>query len=204
MTQMVIRQTLYSISREVRTELIRKSIHLSIALVPFVAAVIGTAATLALLAFGTLFYSYAEYKRQLGIATPIITRITELSSRKRDLNTFVLGPVTLGVGAMLALLLYPNPAATIAIYALAFGDGFAALVGKVFGRITVPGTGGKTFEGSLACFTAVTIGAWAVTPDPRVALSAGISATLLEALPSNDADNIILPIGTGLVATLLM
>lgn len=204
MMQLVIRQQLYSISREVRTELIRKSIHLSIALVPFVVEIFGTATTLALLAAGTVFYSYAEYRRRLGFTTPIITRITELSSRKRDLNTFVLGPVTLGLGAMLAILLYPNPAATIAIYALAFGDGFAALIGRVFGRLPIIGTGGKTFEGSMACFVAVMIAAWVVIPDPRLVVSVAIAATLLEMMPSNDADNLILPFGTGLVATLLL
>jgi dolichol kinase len=36
---------------------------------------------------------------------------------------------------MLSLLLYPDPAASIAIYALAFGDGLASLVGKLVGRI---------------------------------------------------------------------
>lgn len=204
MMQLAIRQQLYTISRDVKVELIRKSIHLSIAFVPLVVAIFGTAVTLALLALGTVFYSYAEHRRQLGFTTPIITRITELSSRQRDLNTFVLGPVTLGLGAMLALLLYPSPVATISIFALAFGDGFAALFGKLFGRMTIVGTGGKTFEGSLACFAAVTFVAWLVIPDPRLALATGISATLLEMLPSNDGDNLILPVGTGLVATLLI
>lgn len=204
MMQLVIRQQLYSISREVRTELIRKSIHLSIALVPFVVEIVGTAMTIALLAVGTVVYSYAEYRRRLGFTIPIITRITELSSRKRDLNTFVLGPVTLGLGAMLALLLYPNPAATIAIYALAFGDGFAALIGRIFGRVPISGTGGKTFEGSMACLVAVMVAVWLVVPDPRLVLSVAIAATLLEMMPSNDADNLILPMGTGLVATFLL
>ena len=204
MVQLVVQQRLHSISREVRTELIRKSIHLSIALVPSVVALIGTPATLAMLALGTVFYSYAEFRRRLGINTPIITRITELSSRKRDLRGFVLGPVTLGLGAMLALLLYPNPAATLAIYALAFGDAMAALFGKLIGRVKIPGTGGKTVEGSLACLLAVTVVSYTVVPDLRLSLSVGIAASLLEVMPSKDADNFILPIGTGLLATFMM
>ena len=174
------------------------------ALVPFVANAVCTASTLGLLAAGTVFYAYAETRRNAGVTIPIITRITELSSRKRDLNRFVLGPITLGIGAMLALLLYPNPAATIAIYALAFGDGFASLFGKIFGKLRIPATGGKTILGSLAWATAVTISTYAVVPVPHIVIPTAIGATLLEVLPTGDADNLILPVGVGLVASILI
>ena len=204
MDQLVLRRRIYSISRELQTELIRKSIHLSIALVPVVAGTIGTAATLALLAAGTVLYTYAEVQRHAGVSVPIISRITELAARQKDLNRFVLGPVTLGIGAMLALLLYPNPAATIAIFALAFGDGVASLFGKIFGRIRIPFTGGKTVEGSVACATAVAVSTYAVIPHPAIVVTVTVGATLLEVLPTGDADNLILPVGVGLVATFLV
>ncbi len=204
MISLVLKQRLFVLSRELQTEMIRKSIHISIALVPSVVALFGTGITLIMLAFGTVFYCVAEYGRHRGIATPIVSRITELASRRRELNTFVLGPVTLGLGAMLALLLYPNPAATVAIYALAFGDALAALVGKLIGTLRIPGTGGKTAEGSIACVFAVTLAAFIVVQDLRIAIVAGVSAALLEMLPSNDADNLILPAGTGLIVTSML
>ena len=63
--------------------------------------------------------------------------------------------------------------------------------------------GGKSVEGSLTCFLAVLCSAYAVTGDaPRSALIAGI-ATVTEALPSKDADNILLPTVVGLAAVFI-
>lgn len=203
MNQVLLQQRIHGVSQELQTELIRKSIHLSIAFVPAIAGTIGTGMTLALLAVGTLVYTVAEVQRHAGRTVPIISRITELSSRQRDHDRFVLGPITLGVGAMLALLLYPNPAASIAIYALAFGDGLASLFGKIFGRIRIPFTGGKTVEGSLACATAVGLATYLVVPSPVVVAAVVVGATVLEAMPTGDADNLILPVGVGLIASFM-
>lgn len=200
----------FSIGRELKTELIRKSIHLLIATVPLSAAVVGPFPTMILLALGTLVYSYAEVLRQRGLRIPIISRVTELASRKRDLGHFVLGPVTLGIGAMLALMLYPEPAAGIAIYALAFGDGLASVVGKLFGRIGIPMTRGKTIEGTLTCVLAVFLTSYLLlgtngsSPYLTALTAVGIAvvAGVVEALPLDDADNLALPIVVGLVAHL--
>jgi dolichol kinase len=125
-----------------------------------------------------------------------------MASRSRDENRFVMGPVTLGMGALLALLFYPSPAASIAIYSLAFGDGFASLVGKLFGRVRPAFLCGKSVEGSLACFVAVLISAWRVSWDLRIALAAAITATVVEAMPLEDYDNLALPVTVGLIVHL--
>lgn len=204
MQEVALQHSQRSVTRELHTELIRKTIHLSIAFTPAVASVFGTTITLALLALGTLVYTAAETQRRHGTAVPIISRLTVLSSRGKDWNQFVLGPITLGMGAMLALLLYPNPAASIAIYALAFGDGLASFAGKLYGHTRIPGTGGKTLEGSLTCATAVATSTYLVYPEPRVIAITTIGATILEALPTGDADNLILPVGVGLIVSLLV
>ena len=183
-------------------ELIRKSLHMLIALVPGIATVAGVMPTLAILALGVLVYSGAEYARLQGRSVLVISTITVLASRPRDRGHFVAGPVTLGVGAMLALLLYPAPAAFLAIYALAFGDGVASLAGRAFGRTRIlPGT---SLEGTLACFAAVFAAAVALTGDAGIAFTIALTATVLEALPTDDMDNIIIPVGVGMVATLLL
>jgi hypothetical protein len=71
---------------------------------------------------------------------------------------------------MLSLLLYPEPAAAIAIYALAFGDGISSVVGKLIGKIRIPFSGGKTLAGSTACFLAVLASTYAVTADARISV----------------------------------
>lgn len=189
---------------ELRTELIRKSIHALIALIPSIAAVVGAEAALGVLAAGSIVYTYAETMRRSGHQILIISRITALASRRRDLDRFVLGPLTLALGAMMALMLYPATIAAIAIYALAFGDGLSSVVGKFWGRTVLPLTGGKTLEGSLSCMLAVLITTYAVTGRPMESIAIAVSATLLEALPTKDMDNFILPVGVGAVATIVM
>jgi phytol kinase len=184
-------------------EIVRKSLHLLIALVPLLAAV-DQQATMMILGGGTLFYVLAENLRLAGRTVFIVSDLTVIASRPREAGRFVLGPVTLGTGAMLALLLYPSQAATIAIYALAFGDGLASLVGRLFGGWRLPLGGRKTVAGSLACFLAVLLVSQRLLGDLRLALPIALAATLIEALPAGDFDNLLLPVGTGYIASKLL
>ncbi len=190
-------------SRELQVEFFRKGIHIFIAVVPFLAS-LDITLTMAILGAGTIIYTYAEHLRIQGREIALISAMTSAASRPRDMGRFVLGPVTLGLGAMIALLLYPEPAASVAIYALAFGDGFSSIIGKMVGRWRIPLTGGKTLAGSAACFSAVFLVVLRLTGKPAVAALLGGAATLLEALPTGDLDNILLPVGTGFLASQLL
>ena len=186
---------------ELKTEIIRKSIHFLIALSPSMAA-IKKPFTVIFLMIGTLGYTIMETLRLSGVKVPVISSLTGMASRSRDIGRFVMGPVTLGLGSLLALLLYPSPAAAIAIYALAFGDGFASLVGRFFGKWRPAFLCGKSVEGSFACFTAVLLSAYAVSGNLQIALTAAITAMAVEALPLEDYDNLVLPITVGLAVQL--
>jgi dolichol kinase len=194
-------RSVFQITPDLQTELIRKSLHMLIALIPAIATVIGASGALTMLAAGTVFYTYAETLRKRGGSVFIVSRVTMLAARPRDAERFVLGPVTLGLGAMLALILYPAPAASLAIYALAFGDGLASLAGKAFGSIRIPGTRGKTLEGFAVGFAAVFVIALAFYSNPWFALTVAGAAALIELIPAGDADNIILPTFVGLLAS---
>jgi len=180
-----------------KTEVIRKAIHFLIALCPSMAAV-NKPLTVFILIVGTLGYTLMEYLRLSGVRVPVISSITSMASRARDNGRFVMGPVTLGFGALLALLLYPSVAAAIAIYALAFGDGIASLVGKFFGKWRPAFLFDKSVEGCIACFTVVLISALAVSGNVYVALTAAFIAMIVEALPLNDYDNLAIPVTVGL------
>jgi dolichol kinase len=188
---------------ELKTELIRKAIHFLIALSPSMAAV-NRSLTVGLLITGTMFYACMETLRLSGVQVPLISSITNMASRTRDRGRFVLGPITLGIGALLALLLYPSPAASIAIYAMAFGDGFASLIGKFFGRTRPSFLLGKSVEGSRACCAAVFFTAYRVSMNYRTAIFSALAATLVEALPLEDYDNVALPITAGFAAWLTL
>lgn len=188
---------------EIKTELVRKSIHLLIALSPALAAINYPLTVLALMT-GVLGYTAMELLRLLGVKVPLVSAITGMASRPRDMGRFVLGPVTLGFGALLALLLFPPPAAVIGIYALAFGDGFAGVAGKLFGRLRPAFLCGKSAEGSLACFSATFFSAWLVSRHYGVSLAAALTAAVVEALPLEDYDNIVLPVAVGAVVQMVL
>lgn len=187
---------------EIKTEIIRKAFHFLIAFVPTLAS-INLGMAIFLVAAGTAFYAFAELLRLSGREVFFISKITQTASRQRDMGRFVLGPVTLGLGALLALTFYPNPAAAVAIYALAFGDGCASLIGKTFGTVKLPLTGGKSLEGSLACFVAVFLSTYFCTRSLSGSLLVAAAATVIEAAPLKDFDNIAIPCVTGYLAVVL-
>lgn len=186
-----------------RGEMVRKSLHFLIALVPLLAAYSLTG-TLFLLAFGTLFYAVAETSRRRGRPVFVVSDLTLIASRSGEKGKFVLGPITLGLGAMLALILYPEPAASIAIFALAFGDGIASLAGKVLRGPAIPFTRGKTLSGTLACFVVVFIVTLKLTSRPVESLAIAAATAILEAIPAGNFDNMVVPFGVGLLATELL
>jgi dolichol kinase len=189
-------------SNRQQTELVRKGLHFLIGLVPFLAAV-DRVFTLILLGAGTFAYMAMELFRMRGGRIPFVSELTAFASRRRDQGRFVLGPVTLGLGAFISLLIFPPLPAAIAVFALAFGDGTASLAGKFIGRIRPPFLFGKSLEGSIACFLGTLLSAYPVTVHAgegswRTALIAACTATATEILPIRDWDNVIIPLAVGM------
>lgn len=180
-------------------EVFRKSIHLCSAFIPlFLSFYYWPVITLLCLALAG--YCLSEFARLKGIEVPVVSTITAVAARKRDENKFVLGPVTLVIGIIFSALLWEPEASRIGIYALAFGDGCASLVGKIWGRVHIPYTKGKTVAGSLSCFFAVFASSFAVTHNASLAFLLGIIATFVEVIPMTDFDNIVIPVLIGGVA----
>jgi len=190
-------------ANDIAKELFRKSIHLCSAFIPLLLNYFYWPVIIALSIIVTL-YSIAEFARINGKTVPIISAVTAAAARKRDENRFVLGPVTLSLGIILCALLCKPNAAAIGIYALAFGDGLASLAGKLFGKIHIPLTQGKTAAGSLTCFTAIFISSYLAGKDVRAALIIASVGMFIEVLPLKDFDNIIIPVVLGRLAQFLL
>ena len=184
-------------------ELFRKSIHICSSFVPLF---LGLAywLVIGLLIFAVTAYSVCEILRLKGYTIPLISKITEIAARKRDENRFVLGPVTLVLGILLAALALPLDCARIGIFALAFGDGLASLAGKLFGKVTIPGAGGKTVAGSLTCFLAVFVATFCCCQNCFVSLVVALCAMFIEVLPLADFDNLLIPICIGSIFKFLI
>jgi dolichol kinase len=176
-------------------EILRKSLHFLIGFSPLLAS-IDRLFAIALLAFGVVLYTVMEILRLKGVHVPLVSFITEQAMRERD-RGFVKGPVTLGMGALLSLALFSPPAASIAIYALAFGDGLSSLAGRLFGRLRPRFLFGKSVEGSIVCFAAVFSAAFLASRSALMSLCAAAAATIAEALPLKDWDNLAIPLATG-------
>ncbi len=179
-----------------RKEFFRKTIHICTAFVPLFLTLSKTFVTIALFAAG-LLYVVAETLRSNGYEIPLISDITAAAARKRDENKFVLGPVTLVAGIIASIILWNQRAATVGIFALAFGDGLASLAGKTFGKVRIPYTHGKTVAGSLTCFAAIFISAWCVTQKSFASLVIACCGVLIEVFPLKDFDNLLIPIALG-------
>lgn len=187
---------------ELLTEIFRKSIHLSSAVVVLFAEHWYTA-TIAGIAGISVLYCISELLRMHRHELPFIAKITRYASRPRDKGKFVLGPLTLAAGTLAALLIFPLHTAKIAVFALAFGDGLASLIGKRFGKIRLTLFRDKTIAGSLACFCAVFLSSLAVSRSLWKSLVLGIAGTCIEMLPLKDYDNLLIPLAIGFLSLLL-
>ncbi len=90
-----------------------------------------------------------------------------------------------------------------AIAFLAVGDTVAALFGLTHGRTKIFGK--KTLEGTIACLFACLLVAYILTKLPNlsfllpVGLLGALAATIVEALPIEVNDNVVIPIFSGIV-----
>jgi dolichol kinase len=184
---------------ELGNELLRKSIHMLIALVPFLAA-LNRSNTALLLMAGIIFYFCAESLRFLGFSLPLISFVTQAVSRKREQGRFAFAPVSLGLGALIAIMVFPPLQAAAGIYALAFGDSASTIAGKFLGRLRPAFLFGKSIEGSFVCFAVSALASYLVFLDPKASLAVGLASLLVDALPFREFDNILLPLAAGFAA----
>ena len=125
--------------------------------------------------------------------------------RKRELLS--LNTMTPFIMALFIIVgLFPKPVAVLAIVCLAFGDPAAGIIGIKFGKDKL--IKGKSFQGSLACFTVCTIlalvvlTAYGITSHYLffISLIVGITATLGELFSSKRLDdNFLMPVATAAV-----
>lgn len=142
-------------------------------------------------------------------------------TRHGDPREILRGPMFYGMVFVVATLVYwrASPIGITALMLLCGGDGLADIVGRRFGRRRLPINGGKTWAGSLAMFVGGFVFAWAFVLlfqgagmyaielsatqiSGRLAVVA-LAATLVEALPLDDVDNLTITL-TAVVTGLLL
>ncbi|HHT9117946.1 MAG TPA: haloacid dehalogenase-like hydrolase, partial [Candidatus Hypogeohydataceae bacterium YC38] len=129
----------------------RKMVHVFTAGVPFMAG-IAFLPTIVSLCGVMIVYAFSEWVRLNGKVLPLVGNVTLACIRMEERRGFVWGPITIALGVITTLILFPTQVAIVAIWTLAFADSAATLVGRVFGSRRIPYNKSKSIQGSVALF----------------------------------------------------
>jgi dolichol kinase len=182
-------------------ELTRKSLHVATATVPvalhygvpvlWIGVALGAGSVVAFAVEFARRSDPALRARFVGLFGPLL-RPHETSG--------ITGATWLCLSCFLAVVLLPAPAAIAAMWCATIGDPAAAIVG----RAVATSSGGKTWQGSLACLVASAVGVWWLTPlAPFAAVAVGTAAALAERPARPLDDNLRVTTVAGLVAFVL-
>lgn len=145
--------------------------------------------------------NYLSYKKQVFSAM-------ERDGSKRDLGT-VYYALSLLILSTLSFSILPMYIGAIGILIMGYGDGFAAVVGKRWGKHRF-GNLDKSVEGSLTVFffaLLISFILYSMDAPTNVLLKSliiAVSATFFEAISPEGFDNLTVPLGSSLIAILLM
>ena len=158
--------------------------------------------TLELLVVIAVVYMASEWARLNGARFPVLSFVTGLCVRDSERRTFALAPITLVLGCVLPLVLFPPLIACVAIAILAVADSMATIVGRLYGKIRIPYNHKKSLDGCAAFFITAFICAVIYIPI-KSALIVALVSCIIESLPV-EFDNLTVPLGTGLFLGLLI
>jgi len=121
-------------------------------------------------------------------------------------NRHLSGATFLFLGAVLTILLFDKLITITVLSFLIVSDAFASLFGQRWGKRKI--LNNKTLEGSLAFFVTSLVIIYLIPElDPVAGITGALAATIFELLPLKIDDNLIIPLGSGVVihlTTLLM
>jgi phosphoserine phosphatase len=183
-------------------DFVREDIHASGFFTPVVANIIGVPEVGVLIFAIALIYTISELWRLEGKELPLISAITRHAANQSELRGFAAAPLYFAFGILFTLVVFPHPASYAAIAMFCLGDSAASLFGGLVST-SLPFNKGKTWEGSLAgFFFAFLAGTFFVSP--LLALAGAAIAMTIEVLPLPINDNVLIPVITGAVLSLLI
>jgi glycerol-3-phosphate acyltransferase PlsY len=159
------------------------------------------------LAIFTILYIAVDYIRlHLKSANKSFMLLFGQMLRRREEHSFTGGSYLL-LASLVAVFLFPDPGVFIAaISFLVIGDTVAALVGLRYGHQRIFR---KSIEGTLACLVSCLVIAYIISilPNKSLPITIGVIgavvATVVEALPVEINDNVVIPIISGAVMQII-
>ncbi len=183
-----------------KSEFYRKIIHLLNVVIPLIHIYLFKDKTymLIFLSIILIFCFFVEISRtQSSLLSTFFKNYLFSMMRDSEKKGQITGATWVIVGALLTILLIPKPFCLLALFFLAIGDTFAALVGLYFPFIKI---GRKTLSGSIACFVTCCIIGFSLDfgIDSEVIFLGASIATLSELGCGGINDNLSIPISSGL------
>jgi dolichol kinase len=178
-------------------ELVRKIVHLTGVALPYLFHRHPTATLLALL-MSAAGYLAIEAVRLNGFSVPVAAPIGRMAIRREERRRIAAGPLTLALGIGLSFCVLPFRLAYACVLMAVVADSLAAVVGERWGRLHWPWNREKTLAGSGAFLIGAWLCALIALPWPAASWLAVIGMWL-ESLPVRDWDNVLTPVGTGLL-----
>jgi phosphoserine phosphatase len=183
-------------------DLVREDIHAAGFFMPVIAGLITVPVVSTVIIVIAIIYTISELRRLEGRELRLISAVTRHAASQSELYGFAAAPLYFAFGIVATLLLFPTPAGSAAIAMFCLGDSTASLFGGLIST-SLPFNKGKTWEGSLAgFFFAFLAGTFFVSP--WFALAGAAIAMTIEVLPLPINDNVLIPVITGAILSLLI
>ncbi|MBD3168433.1 MAG: hypothetical protein GF307_03045 [candidate division Zixibacteria bacterium] len=164
---------------------------------------IGKDLTLIAIAAGFILTTYIDLSRKYNLpGKQFFFWLVKPFLRDREYDTFS-GAFYILLAGLIAGIFLDTPKAVAVMCFVILGDLVAALVGRRWGGIRLPGTT-KTLEGTIGCFLVCLLVAVSVPGLPlRVGIPGAIAATAAEAYSINIDDNLAVVIASGAMMLLM-
>jgi len=189
-----------------RQELRRKSIHLiTNSLIPIIYLLSGIPQfwMSILLGLASVLWIIIDLGRTRNIwLSKIFRKFFNGMLRTHELDGKLTGASYVMIGSFITIALFPPKIAVLALLYASFGDSFAALIGKKFGKIRI---WNKTIEGSMAGLVACILVSFFIPEVSRIVKYSGaVAAMLIELLPIKIDDNLRIPFFSGLIMIIVL
>lgn len=191
-------------------EILRKLVHLSSLIYPLLYLVVSKP-TMLLITFTLLIvlFSFDYLRKSNKIFNQFFCKYCGFALRDSEKSGNFTGSTYFMLGTFLSILFFPQNITILALFVLIISDTFASIVGISFGKRKILNNS-KSIEGAIAFLLSafvISIVGLIVFKLPLLPLViASIFATFLELLSKKIKidDNILIPLGYGLIATLFI
>lgn len=186
-----------------KNDIFRELTHASGFFIPILASLIGIISIAVLILVIMIIYFLSELLRMNKKNFPIISIITKNAFSNSEIYNFATAPLSFGLGIMFTLLLFPIPASSAAIAIFALGDSAASIFGGRISNEPFLFNKDKTWEGTLFGFFFAFLAALFFISPPLAVFGATV-AMIFEYIPLPLNDNLIIPIFTGFILSLIV